>query len=109
MDPLLIPGPRITRETGGLSGPPVFPLAVQVVRKFYQLTEGKIPIIGCGGVRSGDDALAFARAGASLVQLYTGFAFEGPGLVGEIKEQIAQRLKEQNLTWKDVVGADHKK
>ncbi|KAJ3055229.1 Dihydroorotate dehydrogenase (quinone), mitochondrial [Rhizophlyctis rosea] len=102
-------GPRITRETGGLSGPPVFPLSVEVVRKFYQLTEGKIPIIGCGGVRSGDDAIAFAKAGASLVQLYTGFAFEGPGLVGEIKEQIAHRLKEQNLTWKDVIGADHKK
>ncbi|KAJ3037174.1 Dihydroorotate dehydrogenase (quinone), mitochondrial [Rhizophlyctis rosea] len=102
-------GPRITRETGGLSGPPVFPLALNVIRKFYTLTDGKVPIIGCGGVRSGDDAIAFAKAGASLVQLYTGFSFEGPGLVREIKDDVTQKLKEKGLKWGDLVGGDHRK
>ncbi|KAI8851444.1 Dihydroorotate dehydrogenase-domain-containing protein [Chytridium lagenaria] len=99
--------PKIRREFGGLSGPPVLPLALDKVRKFYALTKGEIPIIGCGGIRSGEDALKFARAGASLVQLYTGLSFDGPGLIAEIKEDVASQLRKEGKKWKDVVGSDH--
>ncbi|KAJ3220064.1 Dihydroorotate dehydrogenase (quinone), mitochondrial [Dinochytrium kinnereticum] len=99
--------PKIRREFGGLSGPPVFPLALSKVRKFYALTKGEIPIIGCGGIRSAEEAIAFAKAGASLVQLYTGLAFEGPGIVAEIKEGVAETLRKEGKSWKQIVGADH--
>ncbi|RKO91125.1 hypothetical protein BDK51DRAFT_35002, partial [Blyttiomyces helicus] len=97
-----------TRETGGLSGPPVFPLAVHVVRRFYALTNGTVPIIGCGGVRSADEVIAFARAGASLVQLYTAMGYAGPGIVADIKEGVAKRLERESVRWDDIVGADHR-
>ncbi|KND04856.1 dihydroorotate oxidase [Spizellomyces punctatus DAOM BR117] len=102
-------GPKVTTETGGLSGPPVHPLSLAVVRKFYALTNGTIPIIGCGGVKSADEVLAFAKAGASLVQLYTAMAYEGPGLVAEIKDEVARKLKREGKRWQDIVGADHRK
>ncbi|KAJ3101564.1 Dihydroorotate dehydrogenase (quinone), mitochondrial [Phlyctochytrium bullatum] len=101
--------PKIRREFGGLSGPPLLPLALSKVKQFYALTGGKVPIVGCGGIRSADDALAFARAGASVVQLYTGLSFDGPGVVAEIKEEVAKRLRKEGKTWSQVVGADHKK
>lgn len=94
-------------ETGGLSGPPVHPLALEVVRKFYSMTKGAIPIIGCGGVKSADEVIAFAKAGASLVQLYSVMAYDGPGLVAEIKDEVARRLRSEGKTWKDIVGSGH--
>ncbi|KAI8805164.1 Dihydroorotate dehydrogenase-domain-containing protein [Cladochytrium replicatum] len=99
---------KITKEVGGLSGAPVFPLALETVRKFYSLTKGAVPIVGCGGVRSADEAISFARAGATLVQLYTSFGMEGPGVVADTKDELTRRLKAMGVRWTDLVGSDHK-
>ncbi|CAI7904155.1 unnamed protein product, partial [Closterium sp. NIES-53] len=72
-------------EVGGLSGKPLFELSTAVLRQMYSLTKGQIPIIGCGGIYSGEDAYKKIRAGASLVQLYTSMVFEGAGVVPKIK------------------------
>lgn len=97
--------PRRTSETGGLSGPPLKPLALSTLRKFYRLTGGRIPLIGCGGITSAQDALEFARAGASAVQLYTGMAYRGPGIVYEIKKGIKETLEKEGKTWREIVGS----
>lgn len=97
-------------EIGGLSGVPLRDMATQTVREMYSLTKGKVPIIGVGGVRSGQDALEKIRAGASLVQLYTALAYEGPPLVSRVKRELEDLLKEQgfsNVT--EAIGADHRK
>jgi dihydroorotate dehydrogenase len=93
---------------GGLSGQPVKELAIKTVSKFYKLTQGAVPIIGCGGVKSADDAIRFAKAGASLVQLYTSLGYAGPGIVSQIKQDLFQILQKENINWKDLVGLDHK-
>ncbi|KAJ3167043.1 Dihydroorotate dehydrogenase (quinone), mitochondrial [Geranomyces variabilis] len=100
---------KVTTETGGLSGPPVHDLSLAGVRNFYRLTRGTVPIIGCGGVRSADEALAFAAAGATLVQLYTSMSYEGPGIVDDVKSEVARSLREKSTTWMDFVGKDHRK
>ncbi|MBG1232953.1 quinone-dependent dihydroorotate dehydrogenase [Aestuariivirga litoralis] len=71
-------------EQGGLSGAPLFDLSTQCLASFHRLTEGKIPLIGVGGITSAETALAKFRAGASLVQIYSGLVFKGPALVREI-------------------------
>ncbi|KAJ3016010.1 Dihydroorotate dehydrogenase (quinone), mitochondrial [Thoreauomyces humboldtii] len=101
-------GPKLTTEMGGLSGPPLHTLSLKVVRDFYKLTNGRVPIVGCGGVQSADEMLAFGRAGASLVQVYSAMSYDGPGLVTEIKTETARRLREEGKTWMDIVGSDHR-
>jgi len=91
-------------ETGGLSGPPVKQLALRALSALYEQTDGKIPLVGCGGISTGQDALDFAKAGASLVQLYTGFVYGGVGLPRRIKDELAELLKAEGKAWKDVVG-----
>jgi dihydroorotate dehydrogenase len=76
-------------ETGGLSGRPVFDKSNEVIRKLRSELGGDVPIIGVGGILSGDDARAKIAAGASLVQLYTGFIYRGPALVGECVRALA--------------------
>lgn len=80
-------------ETGGLSGAPLRPFALETVRAMRRLTGGRLPLIGVGGIASGADAYAFIRAGASLVQVYTALVYEGPGLVRRIKRDLAALLK----------------
>jgi len=89
--------PRKT-ETGGLSGAPVFALSTRVLRDVYKATEGKIPLIGVGGVASGADAYAKIKAGASLVQLYSALVYEGPGLVARIKRELIELLRRDGFT-----------
>ncbi len=79
-------------ETGGLSGAPLFALSTEVLRRTYRLTGGGLPLIGTGGVASGEDAYAKIRAGASLVQLYSALVYQGPGLIGRIKRELAELL-----------------
>jgi dihydroorotate dehydrogenase len=62
-----------------------------------------VPIIGCGGISSGADALAFARAGASCVQLYTVFGYDGAGACRRIKDELTEELARRNTTWRSVV------
>ncbi len=68
-------------ELGGLSGKPLLLPSTMILQQFHQLLQQKIPIIGCGGIASVDDAKEKIHAGASLVQIYTGFIYQGPGLV----------------------------
>jgi dihydroorotate dehydrogenase len=84
---------RHAAETGGLSGRPLMPLATACLARMYRITEGRIPIIGCGGIADGDDAYAKIRAGASLVQLDSALVYQGPGLVVRIKRELAARLR----------------
>ena len=96
-------------EAGGLSGKPLFDPSTQVLADFYKLTEGRLPLIGVGGVATGADAYAKIRAGASLVQLYTALVFEGPGLVNAINRDLAAHLERDGFAnVAEVVGADHR-
>ncbi|MCX7363107.1 MAG: quinone-dependent dihydroorotate dehydrogenase [Alphaproteobacteria bacterium] len=79
-------------ETGGLSGAPLMSLSTEVLRKTAERVEKQFPLIGCGGVSSGADALAKLRAGATLVQLYSAMVYEGPPLVRRIKDELAALL-----------------
>ncbi|MEK9646404.1 MAG: quinone-dependent dihydroorotate dehydrogenase [Alphaproteobacteria bacterium] len=98
---------RQKSEEGGLSGKPLFPLALEIIGDMYRRTEGKIPIIGCGGVASGKDAYRMIRAGASLVQLYTALVFQGPALVPRIKRDLAERLQRDGFAnVSEAVGSD---
>jgi dihydroorotate dehydrogenase len=81
------------KEAGGLSGKPLFARSTALLGETYRLTGGAIPLVGVGGVASAADAYAKIRAGASLVQLYTGLVFGGPALVGEIKSGLAELLR----------------
>lgn len=94
-------------EAGGLSGAPLLEPANKCLAAFYRATEGKIPLIGCGGVASGRDAYAKIRAGASLVQLYSALVFGGPGLVERIKHELAAELRSGGFSRvSDAVGRD---
>jgi len=96
-------------ETGGLSGPPLFTRATEMLAEMYRLTEGKLPLIGVGGISNGADAYAKIRAGASLVQLYTALIYAGPALIGEIVRDLGKRLRADGFdTMADAVGADHR-
>jgi dihydroorotate dehydrogenase len=78
------------RETGGLSGRPLFAPSTRLLAETFRRVEGQFPLVGVGGVDSAAAAFAKIRAGASLVQLYSALVFKGPGLVGEIKAGLAQ-------------------
>lgn len=78
-------------EPGGLSGRPLHARAVEVVRLLAKRTEGRLPIIGCGGVFTVDDAQRLLDAGASLLQLYTSFIYEGPGIARRLAHGLALR------------------
>ncbi len=94
---------------GGLSGKPLFVPSTACLATAYRFTEGRIPIIGCGGIASGADAYAKIRAGACLVQLYSALVFHGPGLVGQIKSELAALLRRDGFaSVAEAVGADHK-
>lgn len=95
-------------EKGGLSGAPLTQKSTEMIARFYRLTEGKIPIIGAGGILSGRDAYAKIRAGASLVQVYSGLIFHGPELVQRINRDLITYLKRDGYTSiTQAVGADH--
>ncbi len=80
-------------KSGGLSGAPLFKLSTRILAEFYAASEGRIPLIGVGGIASGGDAYMKIRAGASAVQLYSALVYEGPQLVAEICRDLSLRLK----------------
>ena len=80
-------------EAGGLSGKPLRKRATEVIRFLSEKSNKAFPIIGVGGINSAEDALEKLEAGASLVQLYTGFIYEGPGLIRCINEKIIEQGK----------------
>jgi len=85
-------------EAGGLSGRPLFARSTRMLARVYQLTGGKLPLVGVGGIDSGETALAKIEAGASLLQLYTGLVFEGPGLIGRIKQALVAAMEKEGCT-----------
>ncbi|WP_321393294.1 quinone-dependent dihydroorotate dehydrogenase [Emcibacter sp.] len=96
-------------EGGGLSGQPLFEFSTGVLADIYQLTGGKIPLIGVGGIGSGRQAYEKIRAGASLVQLYSALVYQGPGLVRKIKKELLECLYEDGYSEiSQAVGAAHK-
>ncbi len=80
-------------ETGGLSGKPVFEPSTVVLRKLSAALAGELPIIGVGGILGGEDAAEKIRAGASLVQFYSGFIYRGPDLVSEVADTLANLMR----------------
>jgi dihydroorotate dehydrogenase len=83
-----VAGHPLASEAGGLSGRPVFARSTAVLTLFHAALGGRVPLIGVGGILSGRDAKAKMDAGASLVQLYTGFIYRGPGLIGEARRAL---------------------
>jgi dihydroorotate dehydrogenase len=95
------------KETGGLSGRPLFKLSTRMLAETYVRAEGALPIIGIGGIDSGATAIAKIKAGATLLQLYTGLVFKGLGLVAEIKSDLRAALKRgQRDSLASMVGSD---
>jgi len=78
----------LAAETGGLSGKPLGIRATEIIKKLHMLLEDKIPIIGCGGISSAEDAQEKMAAGASLIQIYTGLIYQGPKLIREISKKM---------------------
>jgi dihydroorotate dehydrogenase len=94
-------------EAGGLSGAPLFRLSTAVLARAFLLARGRLALIGVGGVSTGQEALTKIRAGASLVQLYTAFAYAGPALIPRLKRELATALREAGFrSIKDAVGSD---
>ena len=93
------------KEEGGLSGEPIQQLSTNMIKKFYKQLNGKISIIGVGGVNSGKSAYEKIMAGASLLQLYTGFVYRGPSTAKDIKKELIQILKAEGIkNIEDAVG-----
>jgi dihydroorotate dehydrogenase len=84
-------------ETGGLSGKPLTNRSTEVIRFLSEKSNKSFPIIGVGGIHSAQDAMEKLKAGASLVQLYTGFIYEGPKLVKDINKEILKNFKLLNF------------
>jgi len=96
-------------EAGGLSGYPLRDLARNRIASVYRRTQGKLPIIGVGGIMNADDALGHIKAGASLVELYTGLIYEGPGLIASMKKSLANLLMREGFrSISEAVGSNVK-
>lgn len=97
----------LTQLPGGMSGAPLKAQAEHVVRVLYRTLHGRLPIIGVGGIVSGDDALRRIRSGATLIQLYTGFTYHGPALPAAILRTLSADADAQG--WKslrEIIGSD---
>ena len=96
---------KIKKEKGGLSGEPLQQISTNMIKKFYKQLNGKIPIIGVGGVNSGKSAYEKIIAGASLLQLYTSFVYRGPSVAKDIKKELIKILKAEGLNnIKEAIG-----
>ena len=101
-----VEGP-VAAEAGGLSGAPLFPRALEVVATLHRLSGGKLPLVGVGGIASAEQAYAFIRAGASLVQVYSALIYQGPGLPRRITRGLVRLLRRDGFTHiAQAVGVD---
>ena len=92
-------------EAGGLSGAPLKPFAQKALEAAAEAATGRLPLIAVGGIASGADAFARIRAGASAIQVYSALIYDGPGLVGAIKRDLAARLRAEGFRHiSDAVG-----
>jgi dihydroorotate dehydrogenase len=98
-------GNPITEEAGGISGAPLRQRSTEVIRFIYQQTQGRLPIIGVGGIFTATDAWEKILAGASLVQVYTGWIYEGPWMVQRVLRGLVEKLEERGVERiSDIVG-----
>ncbi len=96
-------------QVGGLSGKPLFEKSNQVLSNFYKFTEGKIPLIGVGGIASADDAYTKIKLGASLVQIYSAFIYQGFGVVEKMTEELSEMVKKDGFkNISEAVGIYHR-
>ena len=96
-------------QPGGLSGEPVFEMSTQLLRQMYHTTNGKVPLIGVGGVSDGLQAYQKIKAGASLVQLYSGMIFVGPAIAIKVAAELAGLMKKDGFSsMSDIIGLDHR-
>ena len=101
-------GKSIQDEAGGISGLPVKKRSTEVIRFIYQETKGKLPIIGVGGIFTAEDAWEKIIAGASLLQVYTGWIYQGPWIVHDVLSGLLARLDDEDLdSISDAVGLEH--
>lgn len=106
---LLTTDMKLVNQAGGLSGKPLKPLSLQALRMLRKHTkDSNLVLIGCGGISSGKDALEFGKAGATFVELYTAFAYKGPGLPAKIRDELTSFLKKEGKTWQQIIGEDDK-
>jgi dihydroorotate dehydrogenase len=98
--------PQAAAQEGGLSGAPLRQRSTELVRRAYRAAAGRLPVIGVGGIFSGPDALEKIRAGASLVQVYTGYVFEGPGLPRAITRHLDRACRRAGATLAELVGSE---
>ncbi|MDR9854307.1 quinone-dependent dihydroorotate dehydrogenase [Paenibacillus sp. VCA1] len=97
------------KETGGISGKPLRARSTEVVSRVYRQTEGKLPIIGSGGIFSAEDAYGKMRAGASLVEIYTALIYEGPEVNRRLHAGLRELLRRDGFSHiSEAVGADHR-
>ena len=97
------------QQTGGLSGRPLQTLSTQILSKLYRELQGKLPLIGVGGVTDGKSAYEKIKAGATLLQVYTGLVYQGPGLANQICRELLVHLdKDGYAHLSDAIGADHR-
>src|SRR5579863_1443073 len=97
----------VAKEAGGLSGRPLLSLANRMLAETFVRVEGVFPLVGAGGIDSGQSALSKIRAGATLIQVYSGLVFRGLGLLDEIKKTLAGALdRDRADDLRDYVGAD---
>jgi len=102
-------GDRNLQESGGLSGVPLRTTSTEFIKHIYRFTDGNFPIIGVGGIMTADDAWEKITAGASLLQAYSGFVFEGPSLGSSVVKGLSKKLKQHGLSRiEDAVGLMHK-
>jgi len=96
-----------SEEKGGLSGEPLFDISTKMLNKVYKYTEGKISLIGVGGVDSAEKAYKKIKNGASLIQLYTGLIYKGPKLINEINEGLIKLIEKDGFkNISEAVGAE---
>ena len=88
---------RNARQAGGLSGAPLFARSTEMLARAHRLAGGQLTLVGAGGIRTGSDVLTKIRAGASLVQLYTAFAFAGPALIPRLKRELLEAMRAQGF------------
>lgn len=97
------------KEQGGLSGRPLKEMSTEMIRRIYRISDGKVPIIGVGGIFNGEDAYEKIKAGASLLQVYTGMIYQGPSIARNINRELLRLMDKdgfQHLS--EAVGWDHR-
>lgn len=90
-------GKPLSEEAGGISGKPVRERSTEIIRYIWQQSQGEIPIIGVGGIFTAEDAWDKITAGASLVQIYTGWVYQGPGMIRRILQGLLLKLEQNGL------------